>query len=62
MRTLEVIFEGKVNFIIEAQENPFRAVTNYHEEGKKETAWSCCNTHLYGIQGYKEGMESIPRK
>lgn len=54
LRVFETIFQGKANFIIEAQENPFRAVTHYHEEGKKETSWSCSSTHLYAIQGWKD--------
>ena len=40
--------------MIEPQENPFRAVTYYHEEGKKESSWSCSSTHLYAIKGWKE--------
>ena len=54
VRVLETIFENKVNFVIEPQQNPFRAVTHYHEEGKKETSWSCSSTHLYCIKGWKE--------
>jgi hypothetical protein len=54
LKVLETLFEGKVKFLIEPHENPFRAVTYYHEEGKKETSWSCSNTHLYVIQGWKE--------
>jgi hypothetical protein len=50
-----VLFEGRARFVIESQPNPFRAVTHYHEEGKKESAWSCSNTHLYVLQGWKEG-------
>lgn len=54
MRVLETIFDDRIRFIIEPQENPFRAVTYYHEEGKREQSWSCSSTHLYGIQGWKE--------
>lgn len=51
----ETIYEGNVNFVIAPMENPFRGVTHYHEEAKKESSWSCCNTHLYVVQGWKEG-------
>jgi hypothetical protein len=36
LRVLETIFNNKIRFIIEPQENPFRAVTYYHEEGRRE--------------------------
>jgi hypothetical protein len=49
LRVLQSIFEDKANFIIMPQANPFRAVTYYHEEGKKETSWSCSSTHLYAF-------------
>eukprot|EP00347_Sterkiella_histriomuscorum_P009367 403341486 len=61
-RVFQVIFEGKVNYVLEPQENPFRAATHYHEEGKKETSWSCSNTHFYGIKGWKDQNDKLTVK
>eukprot|EP00347_Sterkiella_histriomuscorum_P021824 403332639 len=61
-RVFQVIFEGKVNYVFEPQENPFRAATHYHEEGKKETSWSCSNTHFYGIKGWKDQNDKLTVK
>ena len=61
-RVFEVIFEGKANIFLEPQENPFRAVTHYHEEGKKETSWSCSSTSFYGIKGWKEEVKALTAK
>ena len=55
----ERIFEGKVNYFMEPEENPFRAVTHYTAEGRKEGSWSCGQTHLYGLQGWKEGAQPV---
>lgn len=54
-----MIFENKVEYIIKPQENPFRAATHYHEEGKKETSWSCSNTHFYGLKGWKDHNDKL---
>jgi hypothetical protein len=62
LKVFETIFEGRANFLLEAQGNPFRAVTHYHEEGKKETSWSCSSTHLYAIQGWKDGLVPLTVK
>jgi len=52
---LQRVLKGKAKYLIEPQENPYRALTHYHEEGKKETSWSCSSTHYYALQGWNEG-------
>ena len=52
-RVLDVVFEKNANLCVGPIQNPFSAVTRYHEEGKKETSWSSSNTHLYALKGYK---------
>ena len=39
----------KPKYIIEGKPNPFRALTHYHEPGKKETSWCCSSSHYYVI-------------
>jgi len=51
---LKTVFEDNIYFLFSPIENPFSAVTRYHEPGKKETAWSSSNTHLYAMQGWKD--------
>eukprot|EP00742_Colponemidia_sp_Colp-10_P008361 GILJ01009055.1.p1 GENE.GILJ01009055.1~~GILJ01009055.1.p1 ORF type:complete len:363 (+),score=28.28 GILJ01009055.1:37-1125(+) len=46
-------------FILEPMENPFRAVSYFHEPGKRETAWSCSNSYVYAIQCF-DGARSGP--
>ena len=53
------VFQGRVNYFMQPQENPFRAVTHYTAEGRKEGSWSCGQTHLYGLQGWKEGSTPL---
>ena len=35
------VFQDRVNYFMPGQENPFRAVTHYTQEGRKEGSWSC---------------------
>ena len=44
---------------MEPEANPFRAITHYTAEGRKEGSWSCGQTHLYGLQGWKEGATKL---
>jgi len=47
---------------MQPQANPFRAVTHYTEEGRKEGAWSCSSTHMYGLQGWKNKNDTLTAK
>ena len=56
-RVFEVLFEGKVKYILPAEENPFRAMTHYQSNEKvsateEQNVWCCANTHMYGFQGW----------
>ena len=52
-RVFQTVFKDKVNYFLPAMENPFRAVTHYVQDGRKEGSWSCASTHMYGLQGWK---------
>ena len=41
-------------FIQAAQENPFRAISHLHEEGKQDTKWMCANSFYYIVQGFNK--------
>lgn len=47
---------------MEPKANPFRAVTHYHEAGRKEESWSCSSTHMYGIQGWVSEEDKLTVK
>jgi hypothetical protein len=52
-KVLFTIFEDKVHYAMAAQNNPYRAITHYVAEGKKETSWSCANHSFYVLRGWK---------
>ena len=60
--TFERVFLGRVNYFMQAEENPFRAVTHYTAQGRKEGSWSCGQTHLYGLQGWKPGAQPLTKR
>jgi hypothetical protein len=47
---------------MQPQENPFRAVTHYVEDGRKEGSWSCASTHMYGLKGWKNPSDKVTAK
>ena len=53
------VFKDRVKYFQEPMANPFRAVTHYTAEGRKEGTWSCGQTHLYGLQGWKEDVTPL---
>ena len=60
--TIDRVFKGRVNYFLAPQANPFRAVTHYTAEGRKEGSWSCGQTHFYGLQGWKEGQTPVTKR
>ena len=49
-RVFEKVFANRVKYFIEAEANPFRAMTHYTDGDEQQGGtWCCANTHLYGI-------------
>lgn len=51
IQVFEKLFDDKVRFFIEPQQNPMRAMTHYTEDESQgeNGVWCCANTHLYGV-------------
>ena len=50
LKVFEIIFEGKVKFIMAPEDNPFRAMTHYQGEGDAgKDVWFCANHSMYGF-------------
>ena len=47
------------NFVLPAQENPWRAMTHVHEPGARDTRWSCSSSFLYGVRGFEDPSNPV---
>ena len=61
-KVFQTVFKDKVNYFMPPSENPFRAVTHYVQDGRKEGSWSCASTHMYGLQGWKSDEDKLTMK
>jgi hypothetical protein len=53
LKVFQIIFEGKVKFMMAPDDNPFKAMTNYQGEGPEgKNVWFCANHSMYGFQGW----------